>query len=147
MEDFMPMWRSFLVLALSSFLFAACTLSSIGTQPDLQLPQGTLTAAEVTALFSGKTVESVLDSTGRTSLTYYNPNGELRQLQNGERRNGHWRVRDDGRICLQFEGDSEDKCRIIVREGEVYRKYIVKLNGQHQPIITYKAFRFGNLVD
>jgi len=110
------------------------------------LPPGTLNAAEVTALFSGKTVESRLDETGRISLTYYNPDGRLHQLQEGRIRNGSWRVKDNGRICLQMEQKSE-RCRIIVNEGTVYRKYVVKADGSHQPIITYTSFRKGNLVD
>ena len=110
------------------------------------LPPGTLNATEVTALFSGKTVESKLDKSGRVSLTYYNPNGALRQLQNGQKRNGTWRVKKSGRICLQFAGDKES-CRIIINEGPFYRKYIVKRDGNHQPILTYTSFRSGNLVD
>jgi hypothetical protein len=109
------------------------------------LPPGTLSAVEVTALFSDRTVESILDSNGRISLTYYNPNGELSQLQDGEKRNGIWRVRKDGRICLAFAGSGE-KCRIIVKEGDVYRKYIVKKSGTHERIITYRSFSDGNLV-
>lgn len=110
------------------------------------LPPGTLDAAAVTALFSGKTVESVTDSSGRVSLTYYGANGELRQLQNGAKRSGTWKVRDDGRICLEFPGDSS-QCRIIVKEGDIYRKYVVKLNGMHKPVVTYRSFSPGNLVD
>ena len=107
---------------------------------------GTLDAAAVTALFSGKTVESVLDKTGRVSLTYYSPTGELRQLQNGEKRNGRWEVRADGRICLDLPEDDR-QCRIIVKDGDVYRKYVVKKDGMHEPVVTYKSFRNGNLVD
>lgn len=123
-----------------------CAQLQFASKKDVPLPAGTLDAAAVTALFSGQTVESVLDKSGRVSLTYYNPNGELRQLQNGEKLGGSWHVRDDGRICLQIE-DGGQKCRIIVKDGPVYRKYIVKLDGNHEPIITYKSFRNGNLVD
>ena len=143
----MRLWKISLTLILVSTLLVSCATTTADKTANIQLPPGTLNAAQVTALFSGKTVESVLDSSGRVSLTYYNPNGQLRQLQEGQLRNGQWRVRDDGRICLQFAGNSDDKCRIIVKEGTVYRKYIVKLNGQHQPVITYKSFRDGNLVD
>jgi len=113
---------------------------------DVVLPQGTLNAAEVTKLFSGKSVESTLDNNGRVSLTYYNSDGSLRQLQDGTRRSGVWRVREDGRICLDFVGERE-RCRIIVKEGNTYVKYIVKMDGQHDRIITYRSFRDGNLVD
>ena len=106
---------------------------------------GTLNTEEVTTLFSGKTVESRLDKSGRISQTYYNPNGELRQLQHGKVRNGIWRVTKKGRICLQFAGKKES-CRAIVQEGPVYRKYIVKGDGNYIPIITYLSFRSGDLV-
>jgi hypothetical protein len=138
---------SLLIILLLTFLTCGCAPVMAQKDKDgVQLPPGTLNAAEVTALFSGRTVESVLDSNGRTSLTYYNPNGELNQLQKGIKRNGVWRVRDDGRMCLNFAGEKE-KCRIIVKEGAVYSKYIVKKNGQHERIITYKSFRNGNLVE
>jgi len=120
--------------------------AGIGKHRSVTLPPGTLDAAAVTALFSGKTVESVTDNSGRISLTYYNPNGELRQLQNGEKRSGAWKVRSDGRICLDFPGGSS-QCRIIVKEGEIYRKYVVKRDGEHQPVVTYRSFSEGNLVD
>jgi len=138
--------RFLLVILLLTLLTGGCAPAKAKKDKGVaQLPPGTLNASEVTALFSGQTVESILDKNGRISLTYYNPNGELNQLQDGSKRNGVWRVRDDGRICLTFAGAGE-KCRIIVKEGSVYSKYIVKKNGQHERIITYKSFRSGNQV-
>jgi hypothetical protein len=138
--------QAFLYAVILTTLLAGC--AGIGTKrkESVQLPPGTLDAASVTALFSGKTVESVLDKTGRVSLTYYSPTGELRQLQNGEMRSGSWEVREDGRICLAFPGDDQ-QCRIIVKESGVYRKYVVKKNGNHVPVVTYKSFREGNLIN
>lgn len=124
-------------------LLAGCSML---TPKQVPLPPGTLDAAAVEVLFSGKTVESVVDRSGRVSLTYYNPNGELRQLQEGQTRSGTWNVRSDGRICLQFDGQDK-KCRIIVMEGTVYRKYIVKHDGNHEQVVTYRSFHNGNLVD
>jgi len=109
------------------------------------LPPGTLTIAEISDQFVGKTVESETGS-GRATLTYYDPDGSLRQLQYGEKRNGTWRIRDDARICLKIE-DGDEKCRIIVNDRGVYKKYIVKKNNRHQHVITYHSFRPGNLVD
>ncbi len=129
---------------LASVLLMVLTLGCASTR--LSLPPGTLDANEVSALFSGKTVESKLDKNDRISLTYYNPNGELRQLQKGQKRTGTWRVKKSGRICLQFAGATAS-CRAIIKEGPVYRKYIVKRDGNHQPIITYTSFTTGNLVD
>lgn len=138
--------QAFLFGVILTVLLAGC--AGIGTKQkeSAQPPAGTLDAASVTALFSGKTVESILDKTGRVSLTYYSPTGELRQLQNGEKRSGSWEVREDGRICLDFPGDDR-QCRAIVKEGNVYRKYIVKKDGSHVPVVTYKSFRDGNLID
>jgi hypothetical protein len=132
-----------LMSALLMILLGGCAMLNPKPVP---LPPGTLDAAAVEALFSGKSVESVIDKSGRVSLTYYNPNGELRQLQKGEKRSGTWNVRSDGRICLQFEGQDR-QCRIIVLDGETYRKFIVKRDGNHEQILTYRLFRAGNLVD
>jgi len=110
------------------------------------LPEGKMNSEAVKTLFTGKSVESELVRTGRVSLTYYGADGQLRQLQNGEKRGGTWMVRGDGRICLQFEGEKH-LCRIIVKEGDGYAKYVVKRDGNHERIITYRSFKDGNLVD
>lgn len=138
-----------LAVASLLFIFLAGGCASLPTPTDstpVPLPPGALNAAEVTALFSGHTAESVLDSNSRVSLTYYNPNGGLRQLQNGQKRSGVWRVRDNGRICLQL-GTEKEKCRIIVKEGTGYAKYIVRKSGQHERVLTYTSFVQGNMVD
>ncbi|MEA3363749.1 MAG: hypothetical protein U9Q61_10845, partial [Thermodesulfobacteriota bacterium] len=96
----------------------------------------------VTRLFSDKTVQSVTVRKGRVSLTYYDPNGTLEQLRDGTKRYGSWRVTKNGRICLAFEG-SREKCRIIVKEGKLFKKYIVKKNGQHQYVVRYRQFLPG----
>lgn len=136
-----------ILLGLLAIIFGGCVGKQAQAEEEvIVLPAGTLNAAEVTKLFSGKSVESILDKNGRKSLTYYNPDGSLRQLQDGNRRSGVWRVREDGRICLDFAGE-RDRCRVVVKEGNTYVKYIVKKNGQHERIITYRSFRDGNLVD
>ncbi len=107
------------------------------------LPRGTLGEKAVKKLFRKKTVESVTANKGRVSLTYYGPKGKVIQERNGQHRMGKWRVTNDGRICLQMENRKE-KCRIIVKEGKVYKKYIVKKNGQHQHSVSYRRFIKGN---
>jgi hypothetical protein len=131
---------------LLTVLVAGCASTKGTNTVKAPLPPGTLNATEVTVLFSGKSVRSVLDENGRVSLTYYNPNGELRQVRKGNMRSGTWQVNKDGRICLQFEGKKK-RCRIIVNEGPNYSKYIVKRDGNHQRIVTYTTFNNGNLVD
>ena len=112
--------------------------------PSVALPPGTLTKDEVTSLFSGMTVESLTVTKKLASITYYDASGEVRQLRDGSKRLGYWRVRKDGRICLQME-DLKEKCRIIVRRlGGGYRKYIVRKNGLHQPTVDYIRFVKGD---
>lgn len=136
----------FLAAGFMVVLASGCAPMAKKSKPIVHLPKGALNATEVTALFTGYTAESVLLSNGRISLTYYDPNGGLRQLQDGKKRSGTWQVRKDGRICLDFSGERE-RCRIIVKEGPVYYKYAVKKDGKHQRILTYKSFRKGNQVD
>jgi len=111
--------------------------------PNIVLPPGTLSSAEVFSLFNNKTVYSVTALQGRESVSFYDPNGEVRQKRNDIERNGHWRVTANGRICLQME-DLPEKCRIIVKENGTYKKYIVRKNGRHQHSVSYPAFRDGN---
>ena len=124
-------------------LFVGC--ASLTPTP-VQLPAGTLDAAAVKSLFVDKTVEAVDDKTHIVSLTYYYPNSLIRQSVKGKTYNGTWKIRKDGRLCEQVKCNDR-KCRIIVKEGDVYKKYIVKSDNNHLPIMTYKSFKKGNLVD
>ena len=115
-------------------------LAKISKEP--LLPRGTLKRKQVIKLFSGQEVESVTASKGRVSISYYNPDGSLEQLRDGMTRLGKWKVNKSSRICLQMEG-LEEKCRIIVKEGDEYKKYIVKKNGRHQHSVSYRNFTPG----
>ena len=112
-------------------------LQKMSKQP--LLPLGTLRDKEVIEIFAGKTVESVTASQGRVCLTYYSLDGTIEQVRNGVHRNGVWRVSDNDRICLKIE-NLREKCRIIVKEGGEYKKYIVRKNGHHQHSVSYRKF-------
>jgi len=107
------------------------------------LPSGTLTSSEIFDRVNNKTVFSVTAVQLRESVSYYAPNGEVHQLRKSITRRGHWRVTDFGRICLQMENLPE-KCRIIVKEDGIYKKYIVRKSGPHQHSVSYPEFRNGN---
>lgn len=109
----------------------------------VSLPAGTLTSPQIKKLFTDKTVSSITVAKKRESLSYYAPDGTVHQLIGDDRRLGKWRVTDNGRICLQMENLPE-KCRVIVKDRGVYKKYIVKKNGRHEHTITYKEFKKGN---
>ncbi len=114
-------------------------------EESVPLPEGTLSSQELFALFNDRTVHSVTAVQGRESISYYDPNGEIRQLRNDTKRIGHWRVSEHDRICLQME-DLPEKCRIIVREKGVYKKYIVRKDGKHQHSVSYPIFIDGNVL-
>ncbi|MCP4342583.1 MAG: hypothetical protein GY799_27805 [Desulfobulbaceae bacterium] len=101
-----------------------------------------LTKEEIVMLFTDKTVESETVRKGRVSLTYYRSNGTLELFRNGKKHSGAWRVTENNRMCLRIE-NSKEKCRIIVKQGASFSKYIVKKNGQHQRSINYRRFLPG----
>ena len=98
-----------------------------------------LDAGEVRALFSDRTVESVNQKTGRTSFTYYRPDGRVLQQRYWSRRAGSWRVTADGRICLRF---AKERCRAIEYvNGRYYKR--VPHKGR---LIRYRRFMPGNVL-
>jgi len=105
-------------------------------------PLEILDEEEIRDLFAGKTVESETVRRGRVSLTYYNPDGTLELMRNGKVYSGLWRVTKSDRMCLSLEG-SKEKCRIIIKQGQTYSKYIVKISGNHQLSIRYRRFSPG----
>ena len=131
---------AFVILSISAAsVFAEETL----IDERVPLPQGTLNSQEIFALFNDRTVYSVTAVQGRESISYYDPNGEIRQLRNDTKRVGRWRVTGHDRICLQME-DLPEKCRIIVEENGTYKKYIVRKDGKHQHSVSYPHFLDGN---
>lgn len=129
------------------FLFPALLILSgcqTTSRTSVALPEGTQSPQQIHDLFVGKTVRSVTVSKGRVSESFYDPNGEIRQLRADRARTGTWEIRDDARICLKMGVFAEEKCRIIVEENGVYRKYVVKLDGNHAPVVDYVSFQPGN---
>ena len=129
-------------LVLAAALAAGCASFESKNEP-VVLSAGTLNQAEVRELFTDRTFESFTVESGRVSMGYYDPNGEIRQRRSGQRRAGYWRVNDGRRICLQMEA-GEEKCRIIVKENDAYKKYVVKKNGQHKHVVDYTRVFYGN---
>lgn len=105
-------------------------------------PREKLKKEEIIKIFADRTVLSKTVRKGRVSLTYYNPDGTLEVTRNGQNYPGTWRVTERDRMCLKLR-NSKEKCRIIVKQGDTYSKYIVKKNGQHQQSIRYQRFLPG----
>ncbi|HEB96042.1 MAG TPA: hypothetical protein ENI96_06405 [Sedimenticola thiotaurini] len=127
----------FLTLLLMTILTACISAPS-----RIQLASPWLDSDALTRLFRDHTVESVNVKSGVVSRTYYAPDGSLVQWREGTWRNGRWRVRN-GRICLQME-DRREKCRAVIKEDGQYRKYVIRRDGRHRLVVTYRWFEPGN---
>ena len=138
--------RLFLIVWLVPLLFVSAVQDVLAADKNtatIILPEGTLNVDQLADLLIGNTVESVTAVNGRKSFSYYAADGSLRQSRNGQTRYGKWHIRNDGRICLQME-QLPEKCRIIVKDDGIYKKYIVKKNGKHQHSVSYPNFWSGN---
>ncbi|MCB1755864.1 MAG: hypothetical protein KDJ38_10100 [Gammaproteobacteria bacterium] len=126
--------RFFLIaLAMSSILGSLWGCTAIQRSPSHQLG-----AAEVRDLFVDHTVTSRNLNTGTKSVSYYDPDGTVRQIRSDRYRTGHWRIRKSGEICLQMERNQES-CRFIKLDADnIYRKYRHGDSGL-EPIIVYDA--------
>lgn len=97
-----------------------------------------LDAGEVRALFVDHTVTSRNLNTGTVSISYYDPDGSVRQIRNDRQRTGYWRVMQNGLICLQMQSN-EESCRVVrLDRDNIYRKYKLSKVGL-QAIVAYDA--------
>ncbi len=101
---------------------------------------------EIRELFAAKTVEGRHEVHGYTFRSYYEPTGTFRSYQNGAktpRKARWWLVGDD--ICIRWEDEPEDLCRIIVTDDDGrYRKVKVLPDGRHKVVVTFSSFTPGN---
>lgn len=101
----------------------------------------TLTGAEVIALFSGRTVDYTHITTGYEMSVYYAEDGSMRGRRGEKKTGGSWHVNDKGELCIEY--GKGDRCRHIIEEDGVYRKYKDE-NGKQIHIVTYHTFTDGN---
>ncbi len=127
------------LLFLSSFVWA---MAETPQEPEIVLPEGVLNAPQIKQLFTGKTVAATVENKDQEKVFYFGKNGKMRQVRDGWQRNGTWDVREDGRLCVDLKGSRRD-CRMIVKQGNKFRQYAVKKDGNHRYEITYDTFYNG----
>ena len=114
-----------------------------------------LSATEITKLVSGKTVEGVsVKKKGKLKpyTAYYSPEGTIKskhwygkkQTSKWRKRNGKWWIDDKDRICVKWKDQDKKKCMVIEKEGEIYRQYRIKKDGNRKHVATFKKFTDGN---
>lgn len=140
----MPSLNKFFLAGLALLLLSACAMASSPTvdHRGTPLPTETLGPTAVRVLFFDQTVES-RNARGDVSLTYYAPNGTLKQKRGGEIRTGNWSVRKDGRICLAMGGEKR-QCRFVRKEQNQHQKFTLSKSGKVKPVVTYLSFKRGN---
>jgi hypothetical protein len=100
-----------------------------------------LTAAEAKTLIVGNSAAGFADALGKNYTAYYSPEGKLTQvLENGKRRQGAWKIVDDGHFCTQFPTESERCTKIFPSANGEYQR--VKDDGMVTN--TFKKFTKGN---
>lgn len=100
----------------------------------------TLDATQLTALFSGKTVEAFHEQKKTKQTTYFSPEGRLVQAnENGQIQKGTWRVDTAGAQCIQWEGDKENCSKIMPEADGSYKRLI-----DGKPIVTISKIVPGN---
>ena len=138
-----------------SIVVCFCAIFTAFSSPLLAF--GKLSAEEVRALFSGKTVEGEfregsnkrIDPDGVSTfyepfVMYFSADGSVRSIRGGVKKKGNWRVDEKGNHCVQWSGKKEG-CAPINKEGRVYKKYKMRSGGSRTKWVkTFTQFRPGN---
>jgi hypothetical protein len=122
-------------------MIPACLLTVVMAFSGPSAAEKALTGDEVKALFSGKTVDYTIVRQGFSVSAYYAEDGSMRGLSRGKKMTGSWHVNDKNELCIEY--GKGDRCRHIVEEDGVYRKYKEK-DGKRVLVVTYHTFTEGN---
>lgn len=106
------------------------------------LAAGPLTADQARGLIAGNSAAGFADALGKNYTAYYAPEGKLTQvLENGKRRQGTWKIAENGNFCTQFPTEPERCTRVVPGENGEYQR--VKDDGMVTN--TFKKFYKGNV--
>lgn len=98
-----------------------------------------LSAEELKALITGKTLDVLVGKTGKVSVIYESPDGAHNVLTpTGQRFTGKWWVNDIGQHCVESPG--LNGCYHIVNNNGVYQKMDADGNVTH----TIQRIRDGD---
>lgn len=108
-------WTSIVVGGGMAFLVASCGgMSQQERQQASDAPR--LSGSEISRTIAGNTMSGTMSNNDRWT-EYYDADGTIRGLYNGqERYTGAWRVEGD-RMCWDYEDDSFDGCNAVGVSG------------------------------
>jgi len=118
-------------------LLLSCLLTMSGSA----IAAAPLSADQAKALIAGNSAAGFADALGKNYTAYYSPEGKLTQvLDNKKRRQGTWKIVDNGNFCTQFPSEPERCTKVIPSENGEYQR--VKDDGMVTN--TWKKFTKGN---
>lgn len=116
-------------------LLALLTLSSSA------FASAPLNAAQVKELIAGNSAAGFADALGKNYTAYYAPDGKLTQvLENKKRRQGTWKITDEGNFCTQFPSEPARCTKVVPSENGEY----VRMKDDGMVTNTFKKFYKGN---
>jgi hypothetical protein len=102
---------------------------------------GPLSADQVKALIAGNSASGFADALGKNYTAYYALDGKLVQvLDNKKRRQGTWKIMENGNFCTLFPSEPERCTKVVAIENGEYQR--VKDDGMATN--TFKKFYKGN---
>ena len=121
------------------FLSLSAATRAGGAAPDEPV---TLTGPEVRSLVSDRTTDCLRIKDDAKCAVYYAPDGTIKREMDadGERRNGVWKIDDEGQLCVQWEGKTRFTCFWVIdqRDGSYH------VNWRHKHKSTVLAIHDGN---
>ncbi len=132
------MKRLFAILLLPVFFVSSAATADEG-----------LSADELKALFTGKTAYAYHLHKDLDIIAYFDADGTTRQLRNGNKWTGTWRIDEAGQHCIQLQdpysgNNKPERCRTIKKEGKKYVRYKTTDSGNLAAVVKYKKFKDGN---
>ncbi len=121
----------------------ACSNSNVISHVPKACPERTLSAAEVTQLFSGNTYVALIPSRNLKMTVYVDPNGTMTGMQNGHKFSSKWKISDKGEICVSYR--DKMSCRLVLEQHGVYKKVKVNEQGETIVLVIYESFSKGNV--
>ncbi len=106
-----------------------------------------LSADEIRALFSDKTVQGFHEIKKYRFESYYDPLGVFKSWQDEKRilRTGKWWVTDNDKICIRWNRTDTDLCRRMITDdhNRYWKVKVSPVTGTRKRVVTFSMFEDG----
>lgn len=100
-----------------------------------------LSADQIKTLLAGNSAAGFADALGKNYTVFYAPDGRLIQVLEGKKkRQGNWKIKDDGTLCTQFPTEPERCTKVVPGENGEY----LRMKDDGMVTNTFKKFYKGN---